>query len=55
MADATVVETFPKATNTKAEVQAVQERHVADGARSSTLDESDPSDWILTTVWPGDC
>jgi hypothetical protein len=55
MADATVVEKYPKTTNTKADVQQVQEEHLAAGARSSTLDESDPSDWILTTVWPGDC
>lgn len=55
MADATVVEKFPKSTNTKADVQKVQQQHLADGAKSSTLDESDPSDWILTTVWPGDC
>jgi|HubBroStandDraft_4_1064222.scaffolds.fasta_scaffold1405415_2 hypothetical protein len=55
MADATCVDKYPKATNTKADVQKIQQQHLADGAKSSTLDESDPTDWILTTVWPGDC
>jgi hypothetical protein len=55
MADATIVERFPKATNTKADVQQVQQKHLTDGAKSSVLNESDSSDWILTTVWPGDC
>ena len=28
--------------------------HLANGARSSVLTE-DATNWILTTVWPGDC
>jgi hypothetical protein len=55
MADATVTEKFAKATNSKADVQKTQQQHLAGGAKSSDLDESDPTDWILTTVWPGDC
>ena len=54
MADATTVDKYPKATNTKAEVQAISQNHLANGARSSVLTE-DATNWILTTVWPGDC
>ncbi|MFI5020044.1 MAG: hypothetical protein ACHQRJ_00120 [Alphaproteobacteria bacterium] len=52
MPDKTVVETSPKATTTKAQVQAVQAQHLSDGAKSSVITE-DPTNWILTTVWPG--
>jgi hypothetical protein len=55
MADATVVEKYSKATNIKADVDQIRKKNLAAGAKNSTLDESDPSDWILTTVWPGDC
>ena len=55
MADATTVNKYPKATNTKAEVQEIQQQFLKDGATSSVLDETDPTDWILTTVGPGDC
>jgi hypothetical protein len=55
MADATTVDKYAKATNSKADVQKIQQQHLADGAKSCVLDESDPTDWILTTVWPGDC
>jgi hypothetical protein len=55
MADATVIEKYSKATNSKVDVDKIRQKHLADGAKSSTLDESDPSDWILTNVWPGDC
>lgn len=52
MPDQTVVDTFPKATCTKAQVQQVQSDRLANGAKSCDLTEDD-SDWILTTVWPG--
>jgi hypothetical protein len=54
MADATVVDKYPKASNTKADVEELRQQHLADGAKSSTLTE-DATNWILTTVWPGDC
>ena len=52
MADATVVDKYPKATVTKAEVQQIQTNKLNNGAKSCVLTE-DSSNWILTTVWPG--
>jgi hypothetical protein len=54
MADTTTVDTYAKATNTKAQVQAIADNHVANGAKSSVITE-DATNWILTTVWAGDC
>ena len=54
MADATVVDEYPKATNTKAAVEQLRDKHLADGAKSSVITEGD-TNWILTTVWPGEC
>ena len=54
MADATVVDKYPKATNTKADVEKIRQEHLADDAKSSTLTEN-TTHWILTTVWAGDC
>jgi hypothetical protein len=52
MSDATIVDKFPKATVTKAQVQQVQNNKLNSGARSCVLTEED-TNWILTTVWPG--
>jgi hypothetical protein len=54
MADTTTVDTYPKATNTQAEVQAIAQNHLANGAKSSVVTE-DATNWIVTTVWPGGC
>jgi hypothetical protein len=54
MADTTVVDLYPKATNTQAEVQKIALNHLANGAKSSVVTE-DATNWILTTVWPGGC
>lgn len=54
MADATVVDTFPKTTTTKAQVEQIRQNKLANGAKSSVITE-DNTNWILTTVWPGDC
>jgi len=54
MADTPFVEKFKKATNTKADVEKVRQKHLADGAKSSVLTEDD-TNWIVTTVWAGDC
>ena len=51
MADQTVVQTYPKATVTRVEVQNEQALALANGAKSSTITEDD-TNWILTTVWP---
>ena len=52
MADTTTVDTYPKATNQKSDVEAIAQNH--NGAKSSVVTE-DASNWILTTVWAGDC
>jgi hypothetical protein len=52
MADATVVDKYPKATVSKAEVQQIQTNKLNNGAKSCVLTE-DSTNWILTTVWPG--
>lgn len=54
MADTTTVDTYPKATNQKPDVQAIADNHLANGAKSSVITE-DATNWILTTVWPGSC
>jgi hypothetical protein len=35
MADATTVDKYAKATNTKADVQKIQQQHLADGAKAA--------------------
>jgi hypothetical protein len=52
MADATVVDKYPKATVSKTEVQKIQTNKLDNGAKSCVLTE-DSTNWILTTVWPG--
>ena len=52
MADATIVDTFPKSDFTQAQVQQFQADKLNNGAKSCTL-TSDATNWILTTVWPG--
>ena len=52
MPDQTVVDTYPKATVTQAQVQQIKADKLANGAKSSVITE-DPTNWILTTVWPG--
>jgi hypothetical protein len=52
MADATVVDTYPKTTVSKAQVQQIQANKLGNGAKSCALTE-DSTNWILTTVWPG--
>ncbi len=52
MPDTTVVEKFPKATTTRAQVEAVQAQHLSAGAKSSLITD-DGTNWVLTTVWPG--
>lgn len=54
MADATVVNKFPKLTNTKQDILNLQKQFKDDGATSCDLSE-DADNYILTTVWPGDC
>jgi hypothetical protein len=53
MADATVVDTYAKSEFTKAQVQQFQTEKLAAGAKSCDLSD-DATNWILTTVWPGD-
>ncbi len=45
------VETFPKATVSRAEVERERLLRLDSGAISSTISE-DKDNWILTTVWP---
>ncbi len=52
MADATVIDNYPKATAQKSDVQKIQADKIANAAKSCTLTEDD-TNWILTTVWPG--
>jgi hypothetical protein len=52
MADTTVVDKYPKATNTEPSVQAVAQNHINNGAKSSVVTDGG-TDWVLTTVWPG--
>ena len=52
MADTTVVDKYPKTTNTKAKVQAVAQNHIKHGAKSSVVTDGG-TDWLLTTTWPG--
>ncbi len=52
MADATVVDKYPKATTTKADVEKIRANKLRNGAKSCVLTE-DATNWILTTVWPG--
>lgn len=54
MADTTTVDKYPMATNTQEQVQAIADNHVANGAKSSIV-TNDGTNWIVTTVWPGDC
>jgi hypothetical protein len=51
-ATANVVQ-YPKATNSKADIEKIQQRNLANGAKSSEITE-DSSNWLLTTVWPGE-
>jgi hypothetical protein len=51
MADVTVVDRFPKATVTRADIESARESRLASGAKSTILSEND-QDWILTTIWP---
>ena len=54
MPDATVIDRYPKATNSQADVEKIRQQRLADGAKSCVLSE-DATDWIMTTIWPGDC
>ena len=49
----TNVNKFPKATNSRADIEKIQQRNLDNGAKSSEITE-DSSNWLLTTVWPGD-
>ena len=53
MADATVVDKYPKSEYKKEDVQQIQQNKLDNGAKSCDLSE-DTAHWILTTVWPGD-
>jgi hypothetical protein len=48
-----IIASFAKATNKRADVEAIQKDHIASGAISSDLTE-DEANWMLTTVWPRD-
>jgi hypothetical protein len=53
MADATVIDKYLKASNSKADVEKIQKDRLDNaGAKSCVLTEDD-TNWILTTVWPG--
>jgi hypothetical protein len=52
MPDATVVDRYPKATVSKDEVEQIQTNKLDNGAKSCALTD-DSTNWILTTVWPG--
>ena len=54
MPDATTIEMFSKATNTKEDVKKLQQENLDGGAKSCELTE-DATNWILTTVLAGDC
>ena len=45
------VETFPKASVTKAFVEREKNKRVSAGALASEISETEKS-WVLTTVWP---
>jgi hypothetical protein len=47
----TIVETFPKATTTRAEAERERTSRLESGAKSCDL-TADKANWILTTVWP---
>lgn len=53
MSDAEVVDKYPKATVSKVQVAEIQADRLKNGASSCTLSE-DATNWILTTVWPGE-
>jgi hypothetical protein len=52
MADTPAGDPYPKGTVARAEVEAIAANHLANGAISSVITETD-TDWILTTVWAG--
>lgn len=58
MTDVTVKRPYPKATNTQAAVQAVQQAILANaaqtGAKSCDLSD-DATNWYLTTVYESSC
>jgi hypothetical protein len=53
MPDMTTINKFPKAETTRADVERVRQERLESDAKSCVLSEDD-SNWILTTVWPGD-
>jgi hypothetical protein len=54
MADQTFIEKFAKAEVNRPQVEQVRQQHLDAGAESSEITD-DAANWILTTVWPGDC
>jgi hypothetical protein len=51
MATATTQDIFPKASVTRAQVEAEREERLTRGAVSCEISE-DATNWILMTVWP---
>ena len=51
MAQKTVVDPYPKATNTRAAVEAMAQANMATGDAISSVVTEDATNWILTTVW----
>ena len=52
MPNASTVDNYPQSDFTRAQVEQFQADKLANGATSSTITE-DASNWVLTTVWPG--
>jgi hypothetical protein len=54
MADTPAVDCYPMTTSTRAEVEALAQNHLANGAISSVVTENAAgTKWVLTTVYAG--
>jgi hypothetical protein len=54
MAEQTAVDTYPKASNARAAVDAMAQANLATGNAKSSVVTEDATNWILTTVWKVD-
>lgn len=54
MAERTVVDPYPKVTNTRAAVEAMAQANLATGNAITSVVTEDATNWLLTTVWKVD-
>ena len=52
MADTPAGDPYPTTTNTREDVEAIAQNHLANGAISSVVTQNG-TNWVLTTVWAG--